>query len=323
MSGPRLLAWEKARARHLQAWQAKAGVSIQDAGVAVVLRHLLIAGERASVSVREHLQLRWHYQGHTGENLTQMVYDHEMELWHVGGRWLVRRDAYVDTLFQAHLGADHETPRTQPGARQTGAGMRFKRSAAAAQTANRSPEGRYDPVKAVGYAGRWWDSFNPRYRPERDDCSNFISQVLGDVEAGSAPQRRGDYNHAWYYDYLAQSGSRPWVNADGLQHFLTSPHTGARYAYGEVSAEGSYGQVAQAVNQLRPGDLIAYAWPNALGENDKVFDHATVVTGLDSSGAPLVTAHTHPVFNAPWHLGHLTDATYFKLIRMRQRFPMP
>jgi hypothetical protein len=325
MCGPRLLQWEKARARNLQAWQAKAGVSIQDAGVAVVLRDVLIAGERASVRVREHLRLRWQYQGHSGQNLTQMVYDHEMEFWRVRGHWLLRKDAYVDTLFQAHLGADHETPRHSPGGQQAGGGLgkRWWGAPTAAHTAERGAEGGYDPLRAVAYASHWWDGFNPRYRTLGDDCTNFISQVLGDAEGGAAPQRPGNYHLSWYYDYQQGLGSRPWVNADGLQRFLVEPLAGLPYAYGEVAAEGSFPEVLQAVKRLRPGDLIAYAWPNNQGHNDLVFDHATVVTGLDSSGAPLVTAHTHPVFNAPWHLNHLVDATHFKLIRMRQRFPLP
>ncbi|HLO02872.1 MAG TPA: amidase domain-containing protein [Symbiobacteriaceae bacterium] len=320
VTGPKLLAWEKARARHLQSWQAQAGVSIQKAGVAVILRNVQVAGERASVQVREHLRLRWQYRTRSGENLTQMVYDHEMELYRVNGQWLVRQDAYVDTLFQSHLGPDHQTPRPLPVGRPDRPTFLTPSLIIPRRTES---EGRYQPERAVAYATRWWDDFNPRYRSERDDCANFISQALGDQEGGSAPHWPGEWNAAWYYDFQTSTGSRPWINADGLQRFLLHPPRGPDFAYGTVLAEGTLQQISSALGRLSPGDVITYAWPDQAGQNDGVYDHSTLVTAIDSGGAPLVTAHTHPVYNAPWHLGHLTDATRFKLIQMRQRFPLP
>lgn len=320
VTGPKLLAWEKARARHLQNWQATAGVSIQQAGVAVILRKVHVAGERASLQVREHLQLHWQYRAHAGENLTKMVYDHEMELWRVQGRWLVRRDAYVDTLFQSHLGPDHQTPRPLPVGRPEKPTLFTPKPVIPRQA---QAEASYHPERAVAYAIRWWDNFNPRYHTEGDDCANFISQALGDSEGGDAPHWPGDWSAAWYYDYTTSNGSRAWINADGLQRFLLHPPRGPDYAYGTLVAEGDLRTVTPALRRLRPGDVISYAWPNHAGQNDGVFDHSTIVTASDSSGAPLVTAHTHPVYNAPWHLGHLTDATRFKLIQMRRRLPLP
>jgi hypothetical protein len=322
VTGPKLLAWEKARARHLQTWQARAGVSFRDAGVAVILRKVQIAGERASVLVREHLQLRWQYRTQPGENLTQMVYDHEMEFYRVKGRWLVRQDAYVDSLFQSHLGPDHQTPRRSAGTEEVGRPTALRLPLFTLPT-RPGGEGRYDPERAVAYAIRWWDSFNPRYRAEQDDCSNFISQALGDDEGGDAPHWPGDWASAWYYDFHTSKGSRPWINADSLQRFLLHPPRGRDFAYGSLLAEGSLQEVTPVLGRLCPGDVITYAWPDQQGNNDGIYDHSTLVTALDSSGAPLVTAHTHPVHNAPWHLGHLTDATRFKLIRMRERFHLP
>lgn len=316
ITGPKLLAWEKERARHLQQWQDQAGIAIQEARVAVIVRKVQVVGNRASVLVREHLQLHWQYRARPGENLTRMLYDHEMELHKVKGRWLVRRDAYVDTLFQSHLGPDHQTPRAEPVGRPD-------RSALSALLPRKPQKVAYSRQGAVAYASRWWDDFNPRYRAEGDDCSNFISQALGDREGGGAPHTQGDWAAAWYYDFGSSIGSRSWVNADGLQRFLLNPPGGPHAAYGNLLAEGSLQDVSPALTRLSPGDVISYAWPDPAGGNDGLYDHSTLVTALDSSGAPLVTAHTHPVHNAPWHLGHLTDATRFKLIQMREHLPYP
>lgn len=43
---------------------------------------------------------------------------------------------------------------------------------------------KYERMKAVQYAERWWNEFNPRYHKFTDDCTNFISQCL---HAGGIP----------------------------------------------------------------------------------------------------------------------------------------
>ncbi|MFL6556136.1 MAG: amidase domain-containing protein, partial [Bacillus sp. (in: firmicutes)] len=36
----------------------------------------------------------------------------------------------------------------------------------------------YNRLKAVQYAERWWNSYNPAYKKFENDCTNFISQCL-------------------------------------------------------------------------------------------------------------------------------------------------
>jgi hypothetical protein len=322
ITGPRLLAWEEARARYNQRWQQSDRMRVISIQVAVTYRSLALVGDRASVEAQEHQRVDYLRPSHPGRvERFEQAFDHRLELVQIDGRWLIRKDEYLDAQFQPHLGPDHRTPLRAPGAARTGASTPVQRPTDK-QTGEQNL-GAYAPQAAVAYATRWWNSFNPRYRAEADDCTNFISQVLGDTAGGGAPQLRGSYLSHWYYDDQSGFGSLPWVNADALQRFLTDSPAGAPFSYGEPLAEGAYAAVAEKVSALQLGDLITYAWPDGLGQNDQRFDHTTVITGFDAAGEPLVTAHTHPIHNAPWHLGHVSDPTHFKLIRMRQRFPLP
>lgn len=47
----------------------------------------------------------------------------------------------------------------------------------------------YNRLEAVKYAERWWNSFNPEYRRFEDDCTNYISQCLRQVEVRCGENR--------------------------------------------------------------------------------------------------------------------------------------
>ena len=130
----------------------------------------------------------------------------------------------------------------------------------------------YDRLKAVQYAERWWNSYNPSYKKFEVDCTNFISQCL---HVGGAPMRgypkRGTgwwlQNNNWSYS---------WAVANSLKLYLGNSKLGLQAK--EVSSP----------DQLVLGDVICYDF-----EGDGRFNHNTIVTGKDAYGMPLVNAHTY------------------------------
>jgi hypothetical protein len=129
----------------------------------------------------------------------------------------------------------------------------------------------YDRLKAVQYAEKWWNSYNPAYKKFEVDCTNFISQCL---HAGNGPMRgypnRGNgwwmRNNNWSYS---------WSVANALGRYLPASETGLR---------------AREVNnpeELKLGDVICYDF-----EGDGRYNHNTIVTSKDAYGMPLVNAHT-------------------------------
>lgn len=129
----------------------------------------------------------------------------------------------------------------------------------------------YDRRKAVQYAERWWNDYNPQYHKFDVDCTNYISQCL---HAGGAPMRGfSNRSSGWWYN--GNSWSYSWSVAHSLRWYLGTSKVGLRA--GEVSDPG----------ELQLGDIICYDF-----EGDGRFNHTTIVTAKDAYGMPLVNAHT-------------------------------
>lgn len=130
----------------------------------------------------------------------------------------------------------------------------------------------YNRLKAVQYAERWWNSYNPAYKKFEVDCTNFISQCL---HVGGAPMR-GYPNRGTGWWLKKNNWSYSWAVAHSLRLYLSKSAIGLRAK--EVSSP----------DQLLLGDVICYDF-----EGDGRFNHNTIVTGKDAYGMPLVNAHTY------------------------------
>lgn len=129
----------------------------------------------------------------------------------------------------------------------------------------------YDRHKAVQYAERWWNSYNPAYRTFDVDCTNFVSQCL---HAGGAPMWGAPVrNRGWWYQ--GDQWSFSWAVAHSLRWYLSG------------STKGLQGKEVQSPEELYPGDIICYDF-----QGDGRWDHNTIVVAKDVYDMPLVNAHT-------------------------------
>ncbi len=211
-----------------------------------------------------------------------------------GGRWWVR----LLTPARALAAAAGEVPPGGPAASMpvAGAGGNYRRDAAVAY--------------ADKYCGAAWGCgndrrYHPRYRDYTGiggDCTNFVSQVLGDPEGGNLPQ-----DYVWYYRF-GTGGSPAWVQARSLVRYLLDS------GRARLLARGTYERVARpepnqpqgAVGRLRLGDVIGY-------EEKGNIVHLAVVTGRDSHGYVLVNSHTADRYHVPWDIGWDRKTVYWLL----------
>ncbi|MBT2690677.1 amidase domain-containing protein [Bacillus sp. ISL-47] len=133
-------------------------------------------------------------------------------------------------------------------------------------------EYKYDRMKAVQYAEKWWNSYNPAYKKFEVDCTNYISQCL---HVGGGPMR-GYPNRGKGWWMRSENWSFSWSVANSMRLYLPGSSAGLRAK--EVSSP----------DQLLLGDVICYDF-----QGDGRFDHTTIVTGKDAVGMPLVNAHTY------------------------------
>ncbi|MGR3763330.1 amidase domain-containing protein [Rossellomorea sp. NS-SX7] len=146
---------------------------------------------------------------------------------------------------------------------------------------------RYDRLKAVQYAEKWWNTFNPAYRKFENDCTNYISQCL---HAGNAPMRGfPSQGQGWWMQN--NSWSYSWTVANAMRLHLPASTVGLR------------AREVEGPHKLKLGDVICYDF-----EGDGRFDHTTIVTGIDADGMPLVNAHT---FNSRMRYWKYEDSTAY------------
>lgn len=129
----------------------------------------------------------------------------------------------------------------------------------------------YDRRAAVQYAERWWDDYNPEYKNFDVDCTNYISQCL---HAGGAPMR-GMPNRSEGWWFSGDNWSFSWAVAHSFRWYLSG------------SNQGLKGKELERPEDLMLGDVICYDF-----EGDGRWNHTTIVVDKDSSGMPLVNAHT-------------------------------
>jgi hypothetical protein len=129
----------------------------------------------------------------------------------------------------------------------------------------------YDRMRAVQYAERWWNDYNPAFKSFDVDCTNYISQCLN---AGGAPMQ-GYSNRSKGWWMRNNNWSYSWSVANSMRWYLPGSKAGLRAK--EVNSP----------SQLLPGDVICYDF-----QGDGRFDHTTIVTAKDAEGMPLVNAHT-------------------------------
>ncbi|RFU61981.1 amidase domain-containing protein [Peribacillus glennii] len=128
----------------------------------------------------------------------------------------------------------------------------------------------YNRMKAVQYAERWWNEFNPVYKKFTDDCTNFISQCLN---AGGIPMW-GSPNKSRGWWMRGNNWSYSWTVAHSLMLLL-------------ANGKGIRTKQVPSPKELQLGDIICYDF-----EGNGRYDHNTIVTAKDRNGMPLVNAHT-------------------------------
>jgi len=307
--------WARAHEEHklnfIQSWARKRGVRIIEAKPEIRIPWSQINGERAELVVHHTLQLVYVYPDTPVVNRFGIGTRHWMELVKKDGRWLIQKDFYTDGL-----GDDTLVPVPTPADGAACPGQPIKSSS----SQNRS-RGIYDREGAVRYAGKYaglaWGAgnnhkYNPRYRDlngNGGDCTNFVSQCLGDREGGKLPM-----DGTWYYRYEqgGGSGSRAWVQTEAFASWLL--YSGRA----RLLARGTFPELNQptskfprgAVRELQKGDVIGY-------EEKGNIEHFAIVVGTDSHGYPLVNAHTVDRYHCPWDMGW-DKKTVFHLFRINE-----
>lgn len=166
----------------------------------------------------------------------------------------------------------------------------------------------YDRIQVQLYANTWWNSFNPRYLFfENDDCTNFVSQCLF---AGNAPMHyTGKRELGWWYQGKIGNNelwSLSWAVADSLRRFMSG------------DSKSWHAIRVDSAQKLSIGDVISYDW-----DGNGHYQHSAIVSGMNTNGAPLVSAHSNNSHNRNWDYrdsSAWTASTQYRFFHMPDQF---
>ncbi|MBB6691914.1 amidase domain-containing protein [Cohnella xylanilytica] len=298
-SGRVALDHEKKRREYIQAWALKRSLLLAGSKSEIRIVRMHSSEDTVRVTLVHRELLEYGYLNAPVERLQSFGLGtrHVLTLHKSDQGWKIKREWYLDPLEENPdliSDSDHAFP-SRPGANQ-------QWNASDRQASGKT---RYDRVKAVRYANKYaglaWGAgnqnrYNRKYRDYTGfggDCTNFVSQVLGDPkEGGGLPM-----TSQWFAN--SSGGSDAWVRTDGFKNFLL--YSG----YGRLVVKGTFEKIALPtpdhprgyIGDMQPGDLIGYE----LKKGD--VDHFAVIVGFDENGYPLVNCHTTDRYRVPFDLG--------------------
>lgn len=306
-------AHENNRINFVRNWALKRGVRFTDIKTEVVIKNLKVQENRAKLTAFETLALTYKYNNKNDSNKFGVGMIHSLELVNKDGKWVIKKEYYIDAL-----GDDTLVYQPQPDDGFANVGVK-RLPLSYATNSNKQETGQkrfYNRQQAVAYADRYAGlargagnngKYNRNYYNHNGvggDCTNFISQCLGDKQGGNI---RTD--GTWYC--RGGSGSSAWVRTTSFAQWLQYSGTAKKIAKGtfrELNQPNDQFKLS-AIRTLEPGDLIAY-------EEKGRIQHFAIITGYDSEGYPVVNAHTTDRFHCPWDMGW-DKKTIFHLYKVK------
>ncbi|NPV53403.1 MAG: amidase domain-containing protein [Firmicutes bacterium] len=314
---------ETRRIKYVKAWSAGRGIRFTGAESNFRIQGVESRGDSIWVYLTQDIAFRYSYGDNPCDDMANVAPNgpvpvadgfkigtrHTMEFVNKNGTWLIKRDWYTDPLDEDTLvpevrPADRPDSPSPPGPGpklapplssnppSQGKNPTTNLIGGGKQPPAGLPSGKYNREAAVAYADKYWHEYNPKYKDctgNGGDCTNFVSQVLGDPEAGGLSA-----DWTWYYrcSPLSGGGSKAWVQTESFASYLLYSGRARRVARGgwhDVIQQG-------ALEELQKGDLIGY-------EEKGRIEHFAIVTGRDSRGYVLVNSHTADRYHVPWDLG--------------------
>jgi len=311
------------RFSYFNEWSSQRGMNFIKVESTPKIRKITSTQRGLRLLVDEYYKFNYSYKNDTQPttNIFGVGLTHSMELIKKGDKWIIYSDWYLDCFEDALKSYSGEIKNFKLNVDK-------KLSYDLPNCPKAPPEykvitkGQYDKINAVKYADKYcgipWASgnltkYNKRYTNYTGiggNCTNYVSQSMGDKEGGGL--RFDSAWHCTYKKYDGADGSSAWVNADAFKNYLT--YSGR----GKIIGKGTFkelispipGYPSGAIQKLDIGDLICYAKGNDI-------DHFAIVTGFDSHGYPLVNTHTIDRYHVPWDLGWGDKNIKFYLIHVK------
>lgn len=299
---------EVRRIKYLKYWADERKIKFINVESSIRVKKVSVSGIKATLALEESYKFDYIYSDDDPSvvNSFGVGLRHGVRMILKNGNWIIYNDWYTDCFEDAISQYNGDIPQGLMNEIEFGINNNILKKYAI--TNNSLKIKSYNREKAMQYADKYcgaaWGSgnefqYNKIYQDFNGiggDCTNYVSQVLGDKkEGGGFP-----FSGGWHCEYRKNGkaqGNKAWVNADGLKDYLISSGRGTiikKGTFKELSFNNA--NIEPAINKLKLGDLIAY-------EKKGDIDHFAVITGRDSRGYALINSHTTDRYHVPWDLG--------------------
>lgn len=294
------------RIKYLNAWANERDITFGKVESFVRIKKIYPKGNIIKIALEESYKFDYVYSDDETSpvNSFGVGIRHTVSIIKKNENWVVYNDWYTDCFedalqsFDANITGQTNYNNISKAVKESYSEITFKRY--------------YDRENAVAYADKycgaaWGSSNNYKYNKKYNDytgiggdCTNFVSQALGDKKGGGLSLTGGWFPH-----------SSSWVNADNFKNYLIYSGKGSIIKIGTFKELTSTdNNSTTAISKLQLGDVVCYE----KGRGN--IDHFAIVTGFDSHGYPLVNSHTTDRYHVPWDLGWGDKKIRFLLIHI-------
>lgn len=312
---------EVKRIKYLKKWSDERDIKFTSIVSDLQYRKITPYKTGAKVSLNEYYKFDYLYKNEDNAEINSFGVGviHSIELAKINNKWIINWDWYTDCFEDALKGFNAEIKDiTEVYSKIYSIPPLEKPNILNLENTSENQR----RIKAVNYADKYcgivWASNNPskynkkykNYTGIGGNCTNYVSQCLGDKQEGAALKQQGGW-HCNYSKYGQAEGSPAWVNADAFKNYLFYSGKGKLIKKGSfksfIPKEGSGENI---FSRLDYGDVICYAKGSDI-------DHFAIVTGFDSRGYPLINSHTTDRYRVPFDLGWGDKNISFYLIKIR------
>lgn len=311
-------AWEHEvkRIKYLRDWSKQRNISFTSIESDVLIKKLTkVNDERIKLTFDEFYKFDYVYKDDVEPviNSFGVRLTHVCELMKVDDGWKFYKDWYLDCFNDAIMGYNAIIKKEDISADYA---YEAVPAASVKTTYNRENAVEYaDKYCAVPWANGGTYGYNKKYRNYNGiggDCTNYVSQCLGDKEAGNLR-----FDGIWYCHYGksngSSAGSAAWLNAQKFKNYLIYSGKGKQVAkgnYKKLTTASEANNYIAPISLLTLGDIISF-------EEKGTVVHNAIITDFDSHGYPLVNTHTVDRYHVPWDLGWSDKDIQFFLIHIR------
>ncbi|WP_040210504.1 amidase domain-containing protein [Clostridium polynesiense] len=311
---------EVRRVKYLKKWADERGIKFTSVTSDLEFRKINPYKNGAKVSLNEYYKFEYVYKDDEESviNTFGVGLIHGVDLIKKDGLWIINWDWYTDCFEDALKDINSAAEDIKECFPEIYPIPSIKR-AALMDLENTSENTKRKKAVDYGdkYCGIVWASNNPakynkkykNYTGAGGNCTNFVSQCLGDKEGAGLKQQGGW--HCNYPKYGQAEGSSAWVNADAFKNYLFYSGKGRllkKAAFKDLVPKTE--NMESIFSKLNYGDVICYAKGSDI-------DHFAIVTSFDSRGYPLINSHTTDRYHVPFDLGWGNKNISFYLIKIR------